>query len=735
MSALYLIVLFLAAPPGVEKPAVHQPAQPPTARELARQHALELYARSLLLERDTDLFQALKALEEARTLDPEAATIHAALTQLYIALDRPDEALKAGAKALELNPGDTQTAYLHARLLRNRKRQGEAADVLARALENVPARTPLDLKAQLALDLAVACEELDNPARAEKALRQALDLLRQREAILESGKVSESELLALTAETWERLALVCAVQKKDQAALDAFAQARKFDPERGPRLAFHLARLHEQHGRSEQALTAVEEYLQTQPIGIDAHEMKCRLLRALDRGREAIPFLEKAIDQDPFHPGLPVLLGREYVRFGRSGDAIELYKQTLRTHPTREIAEALVERIAATAGGGNELLTQLDRLLTAAVGRDLQPVDANAASQSRVLLAALRRNAGATTQVLEALSRRLRSGDIGSSTAYTLADLAAQADQLELAERLFRAALRSIQSQRNTEHDIYGGLLRVLRQRHKHQDIVEVCKDGLHRAEATNRVLFHTYLSRAQLALGRTREALQAADDAVNDSSDRHRLTSRRNRALVLAEAGKMNDAVAECQALLREYNQAGDVAEIRHALSSVWSIGRNPERAAEQLKRIVQADPTDATACNDLAYQYAEMNRHLVEAENLARKALELDGRQRIRGSSIAVGSDQPNGAFIDTLGWVLFRQGKYEAARQELHRASQLPDGKDSPVIWDHLGDALARLDDREAACQAYRKALRLYEAEGRTRAESVGAEIQKKLRLLQP
>ena len=53
----------------------------------------------------------------------------------------------------------------------------------------------------------------------------------------------------------------------------------------------------------------------------------------------------------------------------------------------------------------------------------------------------------------------------------------------------------------------------------------------------------------------------------------------------------------------------------------------------------------------------------------------------------------DQDTAAFVDSLGWVLFRRGEIEAARKELERATTLPDG-DDPVIWDHLGDVYQRL-----------------------------------------
>jgi tetratricopeptide (TPR) repeat protein len=608
------------------------------------------------------------------------------------------------------------------------------------------AKEQVELRVQLALDLAIVCEELNDPKRTETALRQALTNLEQREAILDGGKLSENELTILTADTWERLAGACAQQNKAEAALAAFDQARKLDPSRAPRLAFHRARILEKQGRLDEALRAAEQYLATKPPETEGYELKLRLLRGLNRDRDRVLFLEAVTERDPDNAGLQVLLGKEYVRGGRPGDAEELYRRVLKTSPTVEVASALLERFRVDGpGGGEKALSLLDRLLTDAAGRKANPrrprepekePDPVAAAQSRALLGGLKRDADLTTLVLQALAAKLESGqsELHGSTRSVMATLAARTNQLELAETLYRSCLRNMGRDNENEPEIYGGLLRVLALAHKYQDIVDVCKQGLTRAQDTNRVLFHDALSRALMALGRSKEAIAAADDAVNESGDSTRLHARLNRAHILAEAGKEAPAVAECQGLLREYNQPGDIREIRHTLSGVYSLGKNLAKAEEQLKLILEADSTDATACNDLGYHYAEGNRNLDEAERLVRRALELDRKER-GGTEVEADSDQDNAAFVDSLGWVLFRKGKLAEARRELERAAKLPGGDSDPTIWDHLGDVLARLNEPTEARTAYRKALKLYEAGQRHRPAEAPEEIKKKIRVLQP
>src|SRR5260370_27522223 len=121
--------------------------------------------------------------------------------------------------------------------------------------------------------------------------------------------------------------------------------------------------------------------------------------------------------------------------------------------------------------------------------------------------------------------------------------------------------------------------------------------------------------------------------------------------------------------------------------------------RAEKQLKRILDADPNDASACNDLGYLWADQGKNLAEAEKLIRKALDLDRRQRSEGPNVQLDADRDNAAYVDSPAWVLFRRGQLAEARRELDRAVKLPGGGDDPLIWDHLAAVYFRHGDEHA------------------------------------
>jgi len=116
----------------------------------------------------------------------------------------------------------------------------------------------------------------------------------------------------------------------------------------------------------------------------------------------------------------------------------------------------------------------------------------------------------------------------------------------------------------------------------------------------------------------------------------------------------------------------------------------------AEKLffKAIELGDPvTVASAQNYIAYMWAERGEKLEFGLGLIEKAL---------------AAEPDNAAFIDTLGWIYYMQGRYEEALDQLKTASDL--FNDDPTIWEHLGDTYLKLGNPTAARKHWKKALEL-------------------------
>jgi tetratricopeptide (TPR) repeat protein len=93
------------------------------------------------------------------------------------------------------------------------------------------------------------------------------------------------------------------------------------------------------------------------------------------------------------------------------------------------------------------------------------------------------------------------------------------------------------------------------------------------------------------------------------------------------------------------------------------------------------------------------------------------------------AVDLDPANGAYLDSLGWVYFKLGKYDQAEENLIKASQRI-GSD-PTVQNHLGDLYQKTGRLKLAAAHWERALNEW---NKTIAAEVDgtemAQVQKKL-----
>jgi tetratricopeptide (TPR) repeat protein len=118
-------------------------------------------------------------------------------------------------------------------------------------------------------------------------------------------------------------------------------------------------------------------------------------------------------------------------------------------------------------------------------------------------------------------------------------------------------------------------------------------------------------------------------------------------------------------------------------------------EKAADLLRKSIAIDPANAAeAYNYLGYMWADHNMHLDEAEEMIKHALEFEPN---------------NGSYLDSLGWVEFRKGKFDQALADLLRAAKNIEHEDS-IVFEHIGDTFLKLGRVPEALEAWKKALAL-------------------------
>lgn len=120
--------------------------------------------------------------------------------------------------------------------------------------------------------------------------------------------------------------------------------------------------------------------------------------------------------------------------------------------------------------------------------------------------------------------------------------------------------------------------------------------------------------------------------------------------------------------------------------LGSAFDKKGDFESARKAFLRALEINPDHCAAMNYLGYSYADKNINLAEAEKLLERAVALEPR---------------NGAFLDSLGWLYYRQEKYEQAKKYMILAANL---SRDPLICEHLGDVYVELGKLNDAWIAY-------------------------------
>jgi Flp pilus assembly protein TadD len=163
---------------------------------------------------------------------------------------------------------------------------------------------------------------------------------------------------------------------------------------------------------------------------------------------------------------------------------------------------------------------------------------------------------------------------------------------------------------------------------------------------------------------------------------------------LLIAEAQLLRDAKRDREAfeLLGKALQAQpDQPELLYDYALTAERLERFDVLESNLRKLIQMRPDHAHAHNALGYSFADRNVHLAEAHKLIERALELS----------------PEDSFIiDSMGWVLYRQGDLKGAEAQLRRAYLgRPDGE----IGAHLGEVLWMMGRRTDAERIWDEALK--------------------------
>ena len=115
-------------------------------------------------------------------------------------------------------------------------------------------------------------------------------------------------------------------------------------------------------------------------------------------------------------------------------------------------------------------------------------------------------------------------------------------------------------------------------------------------------------------------------------------------------------------------YPEVTDGRGVAYERSGKW------DKAEIDLKESLKASPNQAYVINYLAYSWIEQGKNIEQSLRMLEKANKLK-------------SNDPY--IIDSLGWALFKLGRYQESKKYLQLAVSLMPA--DPIVNDHFGDSL--------------------------------------------
>lgn len=134
------------------------------------------------------------------------------------------------------------------------------------------------------------------------------------------------------------------------------------------------------------------------------------------------------------------------------------------------------------------------------------------------------------------------------------------------------------------------------------------------------------------------------------------------------------------------------DSYDAHYHLATVYYVNKDYDEAIAAFKKALELKPNAAEALNNYAYLLAELDKDIAGAFEMARKAVKLEPN---------------NPSYIDTLGWLHYRQKEFPQALELLHRAAQI--APDVGEILFHIGKIQLEMGKFTEAVEFLEKALK--------------------------
>jgi predicted Zn-dependent protease len=653
-------------------------------------------AAHMLNERDQRT-EALRQYERSLRYAPGALPVLREMVPLADSLQRTEEAMRYLAKYVEQYPDDPLLLERSAEFLAE-SGDYQRALALDRQLVRLLSKDPPSARLIAAQEeLGKLCLLCDQSAEAATAMKPVLEAI-EKPTDYGIDPVALKAIVGEDGNIYELLGAVFLEAERADDARRAFHDFDKFRPDAAT-LTYNLARADFVDGKPGQALKGLEQYLAANDAdgakkGTAPCELLARILKKLDQQDQLVSRLEALHKAHPDNRFLAYFFAEQYLQSNKLDQAQELLESSQPAEPDDRWSRALAE-VYRRNHQTDKLLRLLGQVLKKSESLSALGAEAKTIAGDKT-----------TVDALVEAAAKLPATDDQDSVYFELRAaglIAVEAKRWDDVETLFN---RAIKLQPKTAGDLLlmWGLGLTLDD--KPAEAEKVFQRGIdEQGFPDDNPILYAYLAGVLDLQGKTDEALAAAKIAAEKQPKSAKFRGR--VPSILYHAKRYDEAAAAYQQLIDQFqNDFSDddvrdtVREARLALSNLCVLRNQMKPAVEWLEQVLDEFPDDPGANNDLGYLWADNNQHLQRA---------------LRMIQLAVAAEPENDAYRDSLGWVLFRLGRFGEALVELQKATsgENPEGE----VLDHLGETYVKLGQIAEATAAWKRAAEAFQKAGET------------------